>query len=194
MWILGCFIPNNLFHLFSLCISCPTGPMEEKNFLWYLPCNSLGQFLWGNLIGGDSSDCLCITDIEVAACVHCAIERTALLLTMLCNESTELVSCQSYKKWQIWQIYVLSYFMGFLGYEYECMWECYHHQCNLCLHCVFRDKLIDIMAIYFYSQVLLVVNAVLSLIRLWHYFYVFGANFLGPNLYLCYSNRFCISA
>ena len=60
--------------------------------LFVIPsCNSLGQFLCRKPdIGGDSSDCLCITDIEVAACVHCAIERTALLLTMLCNESTEL--------------------------------------------------------------------------------------------------------
>ena len=92
--------------------------MEEKTFCDTFPLTLLASFCGGNLIGGDSSDCLCITDIEVAACVHCAIERTALLLTMLCNESTELVS---YKKWQIWQIYVLSYFMGFLGYEYECM-------------------------------------------------------------------------
>ena len=91
---------------------------KKKTFCDTFPLTLLASFCEGNLIGGDSSDCLCITDIEVAACVHCAIERTALLLTMLCNDSTELVS---YKKWQIWQIYVLSYFMGFLGYEYECM-------------------------------------------------------------------------
>ena len=39
-------------------------------------------------------------------------------------------------------------------------------------------------------MVLLVVYAVLSRIRLWRNLRVFGANFLGPNLYLCYLNCF----
>ena len=39
-------------------------------------------------------------------------------------------------------------------------------------------------------MVLMVIYAVLSRIRLWHNLRVFGANFLGPNLYLCYSNCF----
>ena len=38
-------------------------------------------------------------------------------------------------------------------------------------------------------MVLSVIYAVLSRIRICRYFRAFGANFLGLNLYLCYSNR-----
>ena len=39
-------------------------------------------------------------------------------------------------------------------------------------------------------MVLFVIYAVLLRIGFWGYLRSFGANFLGPNLYLCYSNRF----